>query len=955
MEFLDLTTNWARKEKVQQKRFEQSVQVEQPSNEQVTSAQQQVSATQAELSGAEGEVSSKEAVLNSANATLNSAAATLASAQSRLGSIPQTIKDEETGEEKENPEYAAAAQAVADAQEAYNTAQEEVNAAQRELDAANAKQQTIQENNQTALDELSSAQEEYDVAMQEYEAEMEAQMEEEAEEETYDDVAEQDEATASQQQGADDNAVDPMTITVDGVTYYLLDPANKDRTDPEVTFDSATDDVDAMTDFFGSNIEELKKIAGDGGISLEELKELGVRLGEIDENGNIKVSDKTISDIIKAADGDINFKFSIDEYGKEATQTQENRGVTLNSTFETTEEFNEANKTNLKDNDKEATGGKEYLDNPKYVDENGNLTDPDGLNAAKEATVKAYLPQNEGETDANYAKRVEAEMKNINDEEFKEFFSIDKDGNLMVKNVDYWNHGTAKGKADCPWNFATQIFGRSNLANADKLFEAIFGEGMTVDGLAGKWNANLNGSTEIKVEVATKTEAEQALEDVLPQAGGDWALNDREQGKLTFESGENKHEIDGLKSFKANENGTYTAKTSDGKDVTITPQNGGYVIEYPPDENGTVIKTILTEDGVKTEKVITHGSSQGATTTTTVYNGSETEGTPEKTITETSTKDGKTVTIVDKEGNKTFIQYDTEGKEVSRKQPSSASPGAPETKTARSQEELKSILDDKSLAGKDHQFTDEELNMIVDVYGSRLIDSALSDDEKFRALSLMSEQDAAAFSSYYHPERRETALALIKEKAEQYPDEVVKILSNISLVDTQTSGEDSEYLANFLSNYMNNNPDDKTCAAALAKQFNTAMVGWGKDKDFVIAAYNNMSEAAREAVRNAYQEKYGKSLTALMGNQVGLSSQIKPAPETTESQTEVVAEKPQETEAQQPAEQTEQDVILSKINNMEADGYDSANGFPIYTVDGKHYYIDVDGKPKESKNYTPYN
>ena len=63
---------------------------------------------------------------------------------------------------------------------------------------------------------------------------------------------------------------------------------------------------------------------------------------------------------------------------------------------------------------------------------------------------------------------------------------------------------------------------------------------------------------------------------------------------------------------------------------------------------------------------------------------------------------------------------------------------------------------------------------------------------------------------------------------------------------------------------------------------------------------------------------------------------------------------PNSREVQQPAEQTEQDVILSKINNMEADGYDSANGFPIYTVDGKHYYIDMDGKPKESKNYTPY-
>ena len=446
MGFLDLTTNWARKENVQQKRFGQNVQAEQPSNEQVTSAQQQVSATQAELTGAEGEVSSKEAVLNSANATLNSAAATLASAQSRLGSIPQIITDEETGEEKENPEYAAAAQAVADAQEAYNTAQEEVNAAQRELDAANAKQQTIQENNQTALDELSSAQEEYDVAMEEYEAEVEAQMEEEAEEENYDDVAEQNEATASQQEATDDNAVDPMTITVDGVTYYLLDPENKDRTG-EVAFDSTTDDVDAMTDFFGSNIEELKKIAEDGKISLEELEKLGVRLGEIDENGNIKVSDKKISDIKKAAGDDINFEFSLDKYGDGKTQTLENGGVTLNSTFETTEEFNKANKTNLKDNDKEATGGKEeqveYLNDGKLV-QDGNLTE-EGVSAVKDTLKKS----------AEDLGLTEDQIDKMDKETIQKYFSINKEGNLALKNIDYWNHGEAKGKADCPWNFAT--------------------------------------------------------------------------------------------------------------------------------------------------------------------------------------------------------------------------------------------------------------------------------------------------------------------------------------------------------------------------------------------------------------------------------------------------------------------------------------------------------------------
>ena len=349
----------------------------------------------------------------------------------------------------------------------------------------------------------------------------------------------------------------------------------------------------------------------------------------------------------------------------------------------------------------------EYLNDGKLV-QDGNLT-PEGVSTVKDTLKKS----------AEDLGLTEDQIDKMDEETIQKYFSIDKKGNLALKNIDYWKHGEAKGKADCPWNFATEVFEFKNLQNTDKLFNALFGE--SVKALSGHWNANLNRSTGIKVEAATKTEAEQEV-------------------------------------------------------------------------------------------------------------------------------------------------------------------------SVRSQEELTSILNDKSLAGKDHQLTDEELSIIVNTnkIGYLIEYSALSDDEKFRALSLTSEQDATAFSSYYHPERRETALALIKEKAEQYPDEVVKILSNISLVDTQTSGEDSKYLANFLSNYMNNNPDDK-CAAALAKQFNTAMVGWGKDKDFVIAVYNNMSESAREAVRNAYQEKYGKSLTALIGNQAGLSRQLKSAPEATKSQTEVAA------------------------------------------------------------------
>ena len=128
----------------------------------------------------------------------------------------------------------------------------------------------------------------------------------------------------------------------------------------------------------------------------------------------------------------------------------------------------------------------------------------------------------------------EDQIDKMDKETIQKYFSIDKDGNLALKNIDYWNHGEAKGKADCPWNFATEVFEFKNLQNTDKLFNALFGE--SVKALSGHWNANLNGSTGIKVEVATKTEAEQALEDVLPQAGGDWTLNDREQGKLTFKS-----------------------------------------------------------------------------------------------------------------------------------------------------------------------------------------------------------------------------------------------------------------------------------------------------------------------------------------------------------------------------------------------------------------------------------
>ncbi len=412
------------------------------------------------------------------------------------------------------------------------------------------------------------------------------------------------------------------------------------------------------------------------------------------------------------------------------------------------------------------------------------------------------MPQNEGESDEDYAKRVEDEMKNINDEEFKDFFSIDKDGNLMVKNVDYWNHGTAKGKADCPWNFATQIFGRSNLVNADKLFEAIFGEGMTVDGLAGKWNANLNGSTGIKVEAAIKTEAEQALEDVLPQAGGDWTLNDREQGKLTFESGENKHEIDGLKGFKANENGTYTATTSDGKEVTITPQNGGYVIEYPPDESGAVIKTILTEDGVKTERVITHGSSQGGTTTTAVYDGAKAEGTPEKTITETTNKYGKTVIIVDKEGNKTIIEYDTEGKEVSRKQPSSASPGPAG----------EAVLKD------DETNTDKQTSRIPENAKIADIPEDISDEE------------------------------LAKYAAEH------------DLTSNKTNGQNSQWLANRLAKYANSldpsDPNYETAIKAISRQLNKSMKGLGRDDDFMEQLFKNMTEDTYKKVEEDYNKTY---------------------------------------------------------------------------------------------------
>ena len=207
---------------------------------------------------------------------------------------------------------------------------------------------------------------------------------------------------------------------------------------------------------------------------------------------------------------------------------------------------------------------------------------------------------------------------------------------------------------------------------------------------------------------------------------------------------------------------------------------------------------------------------------------------------------------------------------------------------------------------------------------------------------------------FKQPGRRETALALIKGKAEQYPDEVVKILSNISLVDTQTSGEDSEYLANFLSNYMNNNPDDKTCATALAKQFNTAMVGWGKDKDFVIAAYNNMSESAREAVRNAYQEKYGKSLINLISSQMGLFLQIKPAPETTKSQTEVTADKSEQTETSKTeASKAEEE---DSIPPLKADpvGRKSNSTEKVYvSEDGSRYfYKDENGDYQEIDKYT---
>ncbi len=392
MEFLGLTTNWARKEKVQQKRFEQSVQVEQPSNEQVTSAQQQVSATQAELSGAEGEVSSKEAVLNSANATLNSAAASLASAQGRLGSIPQTIKDEETGEEKENPEYAAAAQAVADAQEAYNTAQEEVNAAQAELDAANAKQQAIQENNQIALDELTSAQEEYDVAMEEYEAEMEAQMEEEAEEETYDDEVAEEETQNSE--NCEGGAKDPIEANYNGAQGVVKIGEDEINIDSNTTIYFGIDSnkngaIDDNSEVMGyeATMAEMEKLAGeDGKIGIQEYVNAG---GVVVINGKAYNGEEALLALTKLNNPDFDklsdkdkeeymnrTLFNISEYKEEGKvgdvvdlKGEEVGFLNFKQTFKSDEQiakefgFDPTEGTDKKEEQVE------YLDNPKYVDE----------------------------------------------------------------------------------------------------------------------------------------------------------------------------------------------------------------------------------------------------------------------------------------------------------------------------------------------------------------------------------------------------------------------------------------------------------------------------------------------------------------------------------------------------------------------------------------------------------
>ena len=346
------------------------------------------------------------------------------------------------------------------------------------------------------------------------------------------------------------------------------------------------------------------------------------------------------------------------------------------------------------------------------------------------------------------------------------------------------------------------------MQNTDKLFNALFGE--SVKALSGHWNANLNGLTGIKVEAAIKTEAEQALEDVLPQAGGDWELTkgtkQKDKDTLNFNFGDKSLSLE-MEYSATSDKGVITGRTKgkdgeDGKEVTITPQNGGYVIEYPPDEKGAVIKTILTEDGVKTERVITHGSSQGGTTTTAVYDGAKAEGTPEKTITETTNKDGKTVTIVDKEGNKTIIQYDTEGKEVSRKQPSSASPGpAGET-----------VLKD------DETNTDKQTSRIPENAKIADIPEDISDEE------------------------------LAKYAAEH------------DLTSNKTNGENSQWLANRLAKYANSldpsDPNYETAIKAISRQLNKSMKGLGRDDDFMEQLFKNMTEDTYKKVEEDYNKTY---------------------------------------------------------------------------------------------------
>lgn len=124
--------------------------------------------------------------------------------------------------------------------------------------------------------------------------------------------------------------------------------------------------------------------------------------------------------------------------------------------------------------------GVEYLNDGTYVE--NNILTKDGMKQVRKMFEEQF-----------------GDKINISDEDILKYFSISNDGKLVIKNIQAWRQGDAKGIADCPWNFGTKVFGLADLRNSDEFFSALFGEGETWQTLEGKWTTNLNGVSEMQI------------------------------------------------------------------------------------------------------------------------------------------------------------------------------------------------------------------------------------------------------------------------------------------------------------------------------------------------------------------------------------------------------------------------------------------------------------------------